>query len=349
MRVAHLLPGLVVLTLVTASAVAPPAQAEEKSQPPGRVELELVSEPGFPVGGSAQWLKLLTDLGVTGLRIRGVQPGDKMGIEVRGTKQAPVYHVVGVLTSENTLRLPGRTFSPSQPKPLAEWLRRTALGSDADADKKVAFGLTVKQFAAVSDDLSARVGFETKGMTLGDVVARLKPRLKHPLSLDAAAAKALAGEERVRDELGDLSRGTALAAALRPAGLILLPREAGRQVELAITTSRGAKELWPVGWQSEQAPAKLVPPLAETINVEIEETPLSEALEAVGRGLKAPLLLDHNTLAEHDIDADKARVKLPAGRIIYSTVLRKLLYQAKLRYEVRVDDAGKAFLWITYR
>ena len=31
----------------------------------------------------------------------------------------------------------------------------------------------------------------------------------------------------------------------------------------------------------------------------------------------------------------------------YSQVLRKILSQAKLRYELRVDDADKPFLWIT--
>ena len=53
------------------------------------------------------------------------------------------------------------------------------------------------------------------------------------LDYDAELAhflKALAAEDPVRDELKGLTSGTALAAILRPAGLVLKPHSSGRNI-----------------------------------------------------------------------------------------------------------------------
>ena len=59
------------------------------------------------------------------------------------------------------------------------------------------------------------------------------------------------------------------------------------------------------------------------------------------------MLVDTNALAHHEIDLDKVLLTHPRSRTVYGIALRKLLFQAKLKYEVRLDDAGKPFLWIT--
>ena len=40
-------------------------------------------------------------------------------------------------------------------------------------------------------------------------------------------------------------------------------------------------------------------------------------------------------------------VTLPRSRTTYSLALKKLLFQAGLKFEVRVDEAGTPFLWIS--
>jgi hypothetical protein len=38
---------------------------------------------------------------------------------------------------------------------------------------------------------------------------------------------------------------------------------------------------------------------------------------------------------------------VPEKRMTYSQILNKVLLQARLKYELRVDEADKPFLWIT--
>jgi hypothetical protein len=59
------------------------------------------------------------------------------------------------------------------------------------------------------------------------------------------------------------------------------------------------------------------------------------------------VLFDHNALARHGIEPDKATVAHPQQRTTYSVALRKMLGKVGLKFEVRVDEAGKPFLWVS--
>ena len=43
----------------------------------------------------------------------------------------------------------------------------------------------------------------------------------------------------------------------------------------------------------------------------------------------------------------QAPADVPDGRMSYSQTLRRVLSQAKMKYDLRVDEAEKPFLWIT--
>ena len=150
------------------------------------------------------------------------------------------------------------------------------------------------------------------------------------------------------DELQGLSAGTALAAVLRPLGLVLVPqKQPDGQVKLWITDVRRVAVSWPVGWPSQKPPRETLPDLFTFLNVEIQDTPLAEWLEQISGRLKAPLLFDHNGMARQKIDVSRVNVSLPPGRTYYQKILDRLLYQAKLKCELRVDEAKKPFLWIS--
>jgi hypothetical protein len=59
-----------------------------------------------------------------------------------------------------------------------------------------------------------------------------------------------------------------------------------------------------------------------------------------------PFLYDHNALARDRIELAQVRGNVPAGRTYYKRIVDRLLFQAKLKTDVRVDEAGKPFLWI---
>src|SRR6266404_4685190 len=64
-----------------------------------QVEMVILAEqnPSMSTVGR-KWGDLLTGLGVGNLQIRSAHPGEKIGIEVRGTKESATYRVTGKLT-----------------------------------------------------------------------------------------------------------------------------------------------------------------------------------------------------------------------------------------------------------
>ena len=74
---------------------------------------------------------------------------------------------------------------------------------------------------------------------------------------------------------------------------------------------------------------------------------MAEALAAIAGRLKAPLVFDAAALGVHGIDPATVQAEVPQKRMTYSQILGKVLMQARLKYELRVDETDKPFLWIT--
>lgn len=313
----------------------------------GRVEFDVFTDERAPMTARHDWLRELSQAGVANLQIRAKRPGDEIGIETRGTQGLPVYVVTGALTTGNELVVPGARFRLAEAKRLARWLDEVAQqGPPAQREQKSAFGLPASQFDRVRDELAQPVGFSTKDTGRREVVDRISNRLQLPLRIDHGAAAAL-GTDPVSAELGDLSCGTALAYALRAPGLCLVPRPAAGGVELAVVASQPNLEIWPIGWGPERPLPELVPGLYEFLNVNVQNVSIATVLDAISQRAKLPVLLDQNALARHGLDPGKATANLPQNRTTYSLALRKILFQGGLKHEVRVDEAGKPFLWVT--
>jgi hypothetical protein len=322
------------------------------AQAAARVELELATTGTFPVTAQQEWYKLLSELGVDALRIRKAETGDKIGVKVAGSQQAPIYKVVGRLASSKQLELPGGKFSPQDRAGLSKWLAKLrAEGPQSSGGGGIAtpFGLSAKQLGAVNADLATRVSFDTKEITPGEFLEKLAPALNYSLAVDRLTRQRLAHAEPIGEQLQGLTSGAALAYALRSEGLGLLPRVGEtKKIEYAVVKPGGAHATWPVGWPLEdRKPADLLPELFESRNAEIDDFPLAETLEAICDKLKTPVLYDHYALARQGIEPAKVNVKFPASRTWYAKVIDKVLHQAKLKGEWRVDEGGKPLLWVT--
>jgi hypothetical protein len=318
-----------------------------------RVEIELATPATFPALGQQQWYQALSELGVDGLQIRKVAAGDKAEIKTAGTKAAPIYRVVGMLNSSGQLEVPGGRFSPRDRGRLAEWLGKLKAGGPAALKAgggTAPFGLTATQFTDVNADLSMPVALSTKGLTPGELLDKLSPALTHSFAVDRATHQQLAAGETIKDELQGLTTGTALAYAVRSQGLGLLPHaNEAKKIEYTIVKPADRQTTWPVGWPlGDRKPKDVVPALFETLNAEIDDIPLTEAMQAVVVGrLKAPVLYDHYALARHGIDLGKLQAKFPASKSWYGKIIDRVLHQAGLTGEWRTDDAGKPLLWVT--
>lgn len=312
-----------------------------------RVDLEIALEAN-PVGADMRaWSEMLSQAGFSSVRVRTAGK-DSPALQKSGPAAAPAFHVVGVLTADNQLLLPKGRFALRDRAAIEQWLRKLRDdGEDGISIKPSAFGLLPKQLVAVHEALEAPVNFSTLGKQPREVARQIAQRLTLKFTTDPAGQRALAADEPVLDELQGLSSGTALAAVLRPVGLVLVPEKSGGDLRLRIADGRTAPEHWPVGWPlKERTPAETLPDLFKFLNVEIAQTPLAEALAAIGSRVKAPLLIDRNAVAKESIDLH-AKVTLPKANTFYAKALDRLLSQARLKYELRIDEADHPFLWIT--
>ena len=209
-----------------------------------------------------------------------------------------------------------------------------------------AFGLTVKQLLKANELLARKVTFKTKGMRCGTCAKQIMQGLGGRVAYGVGSRAAMVSAEKMTDELQGLSSGTALAAALRPIGLALVPETKLGQVQFRIVSNAKAKQSWPIGWPAKKAPNRTMPVLFKFLNVKIDKIPLKNALDAIQERLKEPILYDHNRITLRRVDLDKP-VSFPMKRTFYKRIIDRLLFQAKLKVEIRIDEANKAFLWVT--
>lgn len=270
-----------------------------------------------------------------------------MGIEAIRQGGDTLYRVTGVMNTRGEIELPGKRFRTSDARGLAAWLNDLAArGLPEEREATSAFGLPVSQFEAVRSDLAQAVPGSTQGRTRTAAVRQIAAALQSPLRGDASQAAAL-DADTVAEELDGLTCGTALACILRPAGLALVPQAAGDRVELRIVRPAAGQEVWPVGWEPEKPDRDLLPALYEFLNTTVQGVTADQAVEAIAARLEVPALYDHNAIARHGLTPEATVVQLPPGKSTISIMLRKLLFQAGLKHEVRVDEAGKPFLWIS--
>ena len=52
-------------------------------------------------------------------------------------------------------------------------------------------------------------------------------------------------------------------------------------------------------------------------------------------------------MAWHEIDLSKAVATVPSKRSTLSLILQKVLHQANMKPELRLDDNDKPFYWVT--
>jgi len=325
------------------------AKSQAQSSPRRIIYLEISADSRARVGAQQQWLEMLQGVGADRVVSRTLRDG-RVGIEETKMTSATVIKVSGVIAGDR-LKLPGGSFSIRDKAGISELLKRLRDdGAEVAMAEKKAFGLTSVQLVALHQRFSQPVNFETKGRKAGEVTAELVKKIGIPFVLDSSARAAVNGDELVLDELRGLSMGTALAAVVRPLGLVIEPkREQGKQLEIHLQDTRQAKENWPVGWPLERVPVAVAPTLFDKIPLEIRNFPLAAVLNAIEKKSGVNFLIDYNTLARKDVDLATTKVTLVENKVALLVAVSNALKQAKPRLscELRMDEIGKPFLWIT--
>lgn len=318
----------------------------------GRVDLDVRVEPGVPPGDLQRWSAMLGEAGFDAVRLGGGSATVGPAVEAIPGAGGTSYKVSGLLTKSNQLLVPGGRFGLGDKAAVAAWVAK--LRTDGPplkpGEKRPPFGLSPELLDAVKRDLGRVAEFSTKDRTPVEVVNDLANRLTYQVSADATIAGELSRGEKVPGELQGLACGTVAAAVLRREGLSLVPKPtADGKPEYHILRAAKDQDVWPIGWEPERPLTETLPEYFALRNVKIDAIPASQLLQVIAERLKLPMLFDEQALVIKKLDPSKVMVNIPEGQLAYGTVLDRAMYQASLKHEVRVDDAGRPFLWITSR
>jgi len=341
------------LMLLACSAMMPTAAFPQSTDNKRRVvTLEIYSDAKAPVGTQQKWLQMLQDVGADRVTSKTGQPRTPEVEEIQ-TSGAVLIKVTGFVMG-GQLKLPGGSFSIRDKTAIRDLLQRLRDdGAKVALAEKKAFGMTSEQLVGLHERLSEPVDFNTAGRNAGEVVAKLIAKSGLKFNLDNSARVAINGNEKVAEELEGISIGTALAAVVRPLGLVVQPqRKQGQTVEVNLVDSRSVKgEHWPIGWPISRAPVAVEPKLFERLDIEIRGFPMKDALDAVEKRAGVPFFYDHNTMAREGIELTETKATVVQKKAALMVVISKLLRQTKPRMseELRVDENGKPFLWITVK
>ncbi len=336
-----------VWSLVAIAAVAAPV-ALGAQKAPVVIELELFTEPGFSPLEVQKWYRLLTRLGVRRLRIGPGGPVAAVKVSRSQVGSVQVVRVQGRLTAQGRMVVPGESFSRSEAGRIARWLqslrqppqKRTPAGP---------FGLSESELALLRQRLQGTVDFSTQGQKRSQVWAQLG-RLCPLQVVEPPGMAPLLDEQGgpVQVELKGLSVGTAMACLLRPAGLVLTVEKLPGQFRLVVRRPEQVQHIWPVGLKVRGLRGKRFDPLFRPLQINVAQgTTLQAVVEAFQKRLQMPVLVDHLALAAHGKRWEQLTTYHRPRKTYYLAALERLVGRAGLQLQVREDEAGTVFLWIT--
>ena len=315
-----------------------------------RLTLSISSDSSASIGTPQRWMKALQDVGADHVSSSALSQG---AATVEETERSGTRYIrVEGFLANGKLELPGGSYRLSDIGKIRDLLQKFRDdGNETTLAQKHDFGLTRSQLISLAEKFAMPVTQPTKGKPFSAVVNAIAGQTGVSFSRDPAARAALAGQAKVTQEFKGMASGTALAALVKPLGLVLEPgREQGKQVKVIVKRPEAGKKSWPVGRELETAPVLVEPGMFQKLPVGITNRRLDEVMVAFQQRAKIPFVYDDQVIAAEGIKVSENKVSLSAKNGTLMVMVNKLLRQTKpkrLSGKLRVDDAGKAFLWIT--
>lgn len=331
-------------------------QVEQAARQPAKnlkttIELTILT-PAFGAALPAQrWAKVLSTLGVDA-QFRSATGGDETGVEqvVRGPLRS--VRIVGRLTADGNLDLVERVYTPDDERLLREWLDELkTYGAQGSPRGQPLWGLSQDQFNSIYESLNRVVEAEVEGLPLTEAIAKLPLPAAHPLRNNAAADAWLAEHPAsvVANRLQGLSCGTVLSVVLSEAGLGFRPqRTPDGRLELTIEPRSSGGQFWPIGWElpEDVDHGTLVPMLHKFSDIGFTDAALQDVLDAAAAVLEVPILIDYHAVRGTGVDLAAKSVSYPIKRTTWALMLNTVIRKVNLIKSVRVDEQGRAFLFI---
>jgi hypothetical protein len=318
----------------------------------GRVNMTVYLHQNAPITAGQDWATALGRASIYNVRITGGGRGEQPAIEATGSEYMKVYNVTGIIDTRGRIVVPGQTFSTSEVTQLTAWLDELAAqGPVSERPTEATFFMQQGDFVKVIADLEPVVGEVAlrtgeRALSKADIVRAIASELSYPLIIeDGLLNVVLRGA--YQDDVSRLARGTALAAVLDSAGLAFAPeRTDAGSIQYTVHESPDTERSWPIGRSVEGTPREIMPQILESIDANIPGNPITVVARSVGGMLQKPIIFDLRAIRRIPLNLEDSAVSMAPRRAMYTTVLTNTLRQLELKFEFRVDDGGRTFLWI---
>ncbi len=315
------------------------------------VSVEIIAGQG--VGYHAQmWGPVFEHLGISA-QIRRGRADEKPEIQQGKLGGFRQVKVIGQLDRQGRIVLPDRVFTRDQATKLGEYLKELkTFGGQGNPAGQPLWGLDAEQFGEFYKAFSEKVTKPAKDKPLTEAIKDLEIPEEYPINMSRAAKDRLASEfpnePASRQSLEGFSRGTAFAMLLNDYGLGFRPvRTAAGKIEIGIEPLKDSSRVWPVGWEPKESRQKTAPALFTLIPIDLEDVPLVDVLNAVSTKSKVPVRYDHYRIEANDLEMSKMKVSYPPRQTSFSLLLRGITNPNLLAYDLKIDELGQPFIWIT--
>lgn len=291
---------------------------------------------------------------------RGPRPGDRIGLQNIDRNGRMSVKVTGLMNRDGTIVFPDhaakrQTFSLTEPDALSLWLEKVeefgAMGPPRD---NPTWGLTTEQFKTVLKLLSEPVSQPISMKSSVEAIDSLDlPSVFRVTYTDEARKRAFApaGSQQSYERLNGYSKGSALAVTLAQFGLGFRPLpESDAGFVLQVDAGDETDNMFPVGWNSTTSVLKLVPKLSVSVQQQkLNEVDLDGLIQLLADTIELPHFYSSFSLSVAGVEPEEIKFSRDADRISPYNLMRTIGLSHNMGFDVRSDEAGKVFLWVTTR
>ncbi len=327
------------------------------------IRVEILTQ-GIDAGPNPQrWGQAFAEIGITS-RIRQGTKEDVPLVTEEQDGEVRRINVIGTLDGQGRLQFPDVSFTMADQLEFRNWFAELErYGVQGNPDGQTNWGLDEGQLIELLGYLGRPITAEVKGLPLRQVLNELPLAAEMELkafdpSTNGAPVSATAVEvipsgldenAIVQLEVQGLSLGTGLAILLSQQGLGFQPlRNPDGSTDLQIIPLGGDREPWPIGWPiGDETPRdQLFPTLFEFFPINIEDVSLSQTLAVISERSEVPILVDYRLCAAEEIDLSMIRVTVVERQSAWGLVIRRVVTQAMLTFDYRLDEADRPFVWV---
>ena len=344
---------VLLIAAMCVTQVLQPAVADEPEPRRRTLEVEVLiqSQPSYRIK-SQEWGRVFQELGYS-VKFREPRGGEAARIEDLDRDDFLATRVVAAMAADGSLRIGKQKFDIESTKLLTQSLDEIQRhGAKGPPDDSPTWGLTEEQFKEVTSLLGVPVEnpveLQSSILALESIGLPANMRMKFT---EAARQQALAERPASAPdtiELQGFTKGSAIAIVLAQYGLGFRPRYvAPGKYDMEIDRGNESHNLWPIGWKPEQSFSEILPSYFRAIPLDVEDVAIKSLVEAISEKMGVTHFSAASALTEKGLDINTLKYTRKDDRISPARLLTAVGDKLDLGFDVRVDEAGKMFLWVT--